>query len=242
MHSAGYAIVALISIIFVAVGFIDQRKTMRFSTLDEEHIEPYLKWFKWFHIFLGVTTMIGGLLMVRYGSAFQWVFFCIYYPLLVYFIGFFISARKFRFQQRSNYYWGMGILAVVLIFISFMFTKGNTTSLLIPTSEGIEITEMYGEKIPVEEIRSFALVEKYPDLTLRINGYADGKVQKGYFKTAIGEMVLVIANKIEAPVILINKASGEKVYYVPKDISSEEIFKQLQSTYPDIPSVIMKSE
>lgn len=242
MDVAGYTIVVFMSIIFIAAGFIDQRKTMHFSSLDESLHESYLRSFKWFHVFLGITLLIGGVIMVKYGSAFQWIFFCVYYPLLMYLVAFIVGGKKFNFNRETKYYWTIAIIVAVLILVSTMFLKGNTENLLIADQAGIEITEMYGEYIPRERIKSFAIVATYPDLTLRVKGYDDGKVQKGYFKNRSDELVKIVANKKQGPLILITTTDDEKIYYVPEHKSAEDIFRELQIVYPGIPSFIQKED
>jgi len=114
-----------------------------------------------------------------------------------------------------------------------MIALGFTGNELIFNNQKIEITGVYGETIPLSEIKSIELVKKRPGLSRKIHGFSIGYRKKGYFKTKDGEKIKAIINKDYLPWILIIKETGEHIYFSSGKGSNEKLFKKIEKTLPN---------
>jgi predicted aspartyl protease len=73
-----------------------------------------------------------------------------------------------------------------------------------------------------------------PKITLKTNGFALGTIKKGYFKIDNGEIVKIILNSDNKPLILFTKTDGKKIYYSAKDKSNKEVVNEVLKTMPNI--------
>ena len=101
-------------------------------------------------------------------------------------------------------------------------------------SESISFKGSYGETLTKAEIKSIELVSELPKITLKTNGFALGTINKGYFKTKNGEVVKLILNSDNKPVILFKKTNGKKIYYSAKDKPNEKVLDEIRKTLTNI--------
>lgn len=124
-------------------------------------------------------------------------------------------------------------LISVLIFAIGTVGFGYTENELILDNGQLEITGLYGEKIPVSDIQLIELTNKRPSLRKRINGFSMGSRKKGFFRTNGGEKIKAIINSNFKPWILIIKESGDKIYFSSGGKSNETIYQELKKTLPN---------
>ena len=110
---------------------------------------------------------------------------------------------------------------------------GYTDNKLILDNGHLEITGLYGEKMPVSDIQLIELTDKRPSLRKRVNGFSMGNRKKGFFKTNSGEKIKAIINSYARPWILITKKSGNKIYFSSNGQSNETIYQELKKTLPN---------
>ncbi len=84
------------------------------------------------------------------------------------------------------------------------------------------------------EIQSIELVDQLPEIILKTNGFALGTINKGFFKTKNEEIVKLILNSDNKPVILFTKTDGKKIYYSAKDKSNKIVVDEMRKTLPNI--------
>ena len=119
--------------------------------------------------------------------------------------------------------------------LTVVAAAGNQAATVNQTaSEGqsvsLRIGGMYGETIPLSNIESIVLLDTLPRITFRENGFALGRISKGYFRTADKERVKLILNARKPPYILITKTNGRKIYYSARSASTLEQFRQKTET------------
>ncbi len=226
------------SLLFAGIGLILNEKNAKYllsgyNTMSEEErsafdLTSFLAFFKKFHLFLGISFLVFGLLL-NYGiSELAGGIFLGVYPLLAYI---YFIRRSSKFQADKNTNWGKAglyILTGTLLFVLILFGSGFRENKLVVISGEINIQGMYGEKLFQDDIESVTLTNELPEIISRTNGFSLGDINKGYFKTRGGESVKLILNSGEKPYILIVKKSGKKIYYSSKNGNDEEIFKSIK--------------
>ena len=123
-------------------------------------------------------------------------------------------------------------LVGVLLFAFGTIGLGLSENKLLLENEHIEITGVYGEKIPVSDIRSIELTDKRHSLKRRTNGFSRAGRKKDFFKATSGEKIKLIINSQVRPWILITKKSVEKIYFSASEQSNESIYQELKKTLP----------
>lgn len=229
-----WSIIVILTLVFIGLAFLITERNAKFllsgyNTMSEENrrqfdLPGYLKRFKKFQLFLGVSFGTIGI-PLTFISEEAAIVFLIAYPLLGY-LWFTFSTRNLMTGKASTI---NSIRVIVLIIVgigvAFLLTSGFREDKLVFTNEGVVIGGMYGETIATNEIASIEIVDELPPIKLRTNGMAMGSVRKGWFETTSGEKVKLIINSDRSPYILISKTSGEKIYYVSKDEDAELIDK-----------------
>ncbi len=233
-----YILIA-ISILFIGTGFIVTEKNAKnllsgYNELSEEEqqkfdLKGYLSFFKKFHIFLGLSFLIGGLVLNLFVSETSGLlFFCIY-PILAY-TYFVLKSSKFSSKARKQWHkiFSFTILISILGLLIWIFSDGFIEDKFICKATEIEITGSYGEILPKSEIKSIELIEKLPKIVRKTNGFAAGSVRKGYFKTENGEIVKLILNSKWTPIIVITRNNGGKIYYSTENGKNKELVNKLK--------------
>ena len=132
-------------------------------------------------------------------------------------------------HKRIIFYTLIGILIIAIRSVGIGYTEND----LILKNGQLEITGLYGEEIPLSEIKSIELTDKRPSLRTRINGFSAGNRKKGYFRTNGGEKIKAIINSNVKPWILITKESGDKIYFSSGGKSNKTIYQELKKTLPN---------
>ena len=227
------------SLLFFVVGFILTESNAKYllsgyNTMSEEErkkvdISSFVPYFRKFHIFLGISFLIGGLIGNFLISEVAGGIFLGTYPILAY-IYFIWNSRKFsRGLNTSSNKVGIIVLAATLILVLVLFGYGFKENQLLVNNDSIEFTGPYGEKIANEDIQSIELVNILPKVSFKRNGFALGSINKGYFKTDDGVIIKLLLNSDSYPIILIGKKSGDKIYYSAKNISNDQIFNDIST-------------
>lgn len=219
------------SLLFIAIGFIvtvNNAKyllagynTMSKAEQDQVDIKTYITYFRKFHLFLGTSFFLIGMLLIYSGFENETSIFIVAYPLLAYI--YFIATSTKYFNAKKNKI-GLLLLAIGLIFIVVMFIRDFKETKLILNSNSIEFKGDYGETVPFEKIKSIQLVHEKLKIVQRINGFSAGTIKKGIYKTDTGEKIKLIINAENKAYILITKSDGKKIYYSSKEESNEELF------------------
>ena len=228
-----------ISLLFIAVGlFVNEHNAKYvlsgYNTMSEAErqtvdIQSMMPVFKKFHLILGASLFaIGSLFYFLISESAATIFLAVY-PITAYLFYFFISRKYYRGASKKKQVFAMIIAAAALIMIIGLTGAGNKSGNLIIQPDKIEFDGMYGEVLTPSTIKTVELVNQLPNTTMRTNGYALGPVRKGHFKTDKGEIIKLLVDTEQGPFILIEKKSGEKIYFGVKGKPMESIAAELKA-------------
>lgn len=233
-----------LSLFFVALGFLVTEQNAKYllsgyNTMREEDqakvdIKAYIKYFRKFHIFLGLSFLLFGTVIIYAINENAGGFFLGIYPILAYI---YFMATSANYSKGLSAKWnnaGVIVLALTLILVVGIFFYGTRESKLFFGTGSIEFDGAYGETLKQTEIQSVELVHQLPKITVKKNGYALGTINKGYFKTSDGEIVKLILNADNKPVLLFTKTDGNKIYYSAKNKSNQEVMEEMRKSLPDV--------
>ncbi len=218
-----YFITAL-SLLFFGIGFLITKSNAKYTlagyntmTPDQQamvDIKSLVKIHRFFHIFLSISYLaFGCILILQFGSIHGGIFLVVY-PILAYiaYLGY-LSKHSIK-QNKSTYYLVILVLLIVLFSISAMFFYTLKENQIIHSSDAIEITGMYGEIIALNDIKSVRLIPHAPTIKRRAGGFAMGAVKKGDFQIQSGEKAKLFLNdQNEGKIIEIVLINGTKIYY-----------------------------
>lgn len=232
----------ILSLLLLSLGFILTPGNARYllsgynmmSEADRAKfdIASYLKFFNRFHIFLGLTLIVGVLVLNIFSANWATVFL-VMYPLLGYV---YMLAMGNRFYsgtsgQRVGTYVAMTILLVVTVGVGFMLFSGMRNSEISLTARALEIKGTSGMKIARDDVTYFSITDSLPNISSRANGFSGGEFSKGSFKTDDGRVVRLYINKKSHPFLFI-KTTKDEIYFSSDEISALELLNRLKAWKP----------
>lgn len=230
------------SLLFIAIGFIVTESNAKYllagyNTLPEEEkkkvdIKTYLAYFKRFHIFLGISFLVGGSLLMYFFDENIGVIFIGVYPILAYIYFIITSSQYSKGLSAKHNRIGVFVLVGSLLFVVGIIGYGFIENKLSFDSNAIEFHGSYGEVLSADDIESIELVNLLPKITSKTDGYAMGAINKGYFKTDDGEKIKLILNSDNKPYLLFTKVDGKKIYFSAKEGSNEVVFEEMKKELP----------
>lgn len=229
----------VMSLVFMLIGLIVTENNAKYllsgyNTMTEIerksfNISAYIQFFRKFHLFLGFTFLVFGLLLHFAFGSLSTTFFTVIYPILGY-IFFLTKSHKYsKGKDAKKIKWGIFILGFTLMFVVLMLLHEVQESKIIIHSNFIEISGSYGENIKFQDIKSIKIVDAIPELSMRVNGSSIGEIKKGYFETKAGNRIKLFVNKSSDKYLLIEMNMGENIYFAPKSEYLENIFNDLKS-------------
>lgn len=223
-------VIILLSLLFFFIGFILNQSNAKYllsgyNTLSKEEqanfdIKSYLNLFKKFHIFLGISYLIGGFVLKYFFSENATGVFLGIYPIVAYLFFMFRFNKYSIGQSKKTNRIGIVILVFTLFGVIFLLFLGFHEDRLFIKRDKIIIEGFYGEQLKIEDIDSVLLCNIKPEIAYKSNGFDLGEIKKGYFKTKSGEEIKLILNSSQMPMILIVKKSGQKIIYSTKNESN----------------------
>lgn len=233
-------LILILSSIFIVIAFIVNENNAKYllsgyNTMSEEErmkfdIKSYIPFFRNFHIFLGLSLLIISLILLYFVNPNWSGIFLVAYPLLayMYFIWKGMHFLRNKTQKTITYFVIFGLFLLSL-FIVFDFKNTLKDNQIKFKNNKVEISGEYGTELSLKDIKSISLVEKIPEITTKINGFALETIKKGFFKTTSGEKIKLLINSSKTPLILIITKDNQKIYYSSKDKNNDEIYKELKS-------------
>ena len=177
-------------------------------------IDDYVKFFKRFHIILGLSLFGGVCLLSLINNNWASVFMTVY-PLVAY-LYFLIKGTSFYHgsaQQEKLGIYVIGGLSVVIAatIVAFSFTDYKSSELTL-NGQNLEIGGSFGISLNRQQVYEQELVDQLPPISIKTNGFAAGDYAKGSFKTKDGRAVRLYVNKKSSPYLLIKSEQGD-IYY-----------------------------
>jgi len=224
-------------LLFVVIGFIVTKNNAKYllsgyNTMTEAEqkrfdLDAFLRFFRKFHLFLGLSFLGIGIAIERYfGNIFSGIFLAAY-PILCYIYFLFASMKFSDLAASKKNKIGIYILALTLLIVVGMLIYESQESEFSIQNNKILIEGSYGESIDFDEIKNIQLIHELPKLTMKTNGFDLGDIKKGYFKTAQGEIVKLIIHRKTEDYILIEKLNGEKIYYASESKNHQIILSEM---------------
>lgn len=237
-------VLILLAIIILGLGYILNEKNAKtllsgYNTMSEEErkkvdIKSYIRLFKQFHYFLGVSFLIIGLLLhYLVGENASGVFLAVY-PILAYIYLIWEGRKYYKGKSRKSQKLAIYVLAGTLVFVIALLALGFKEDPLILENQTAHFKGIYGEDLKQSEIASVELVTQLPKIRLKTNGFALGEINKGYFRTADGETVKLLLNAKNKPYIFLTKSNGKKLYFSAKEKSNKEIVEEMKKELPEV--------
>lgn len=238
-----YGIIGL-SLLFFSIGFILTENNAKYllsgyNTMSEEDrkkvdIKAYIPFVRTFHMFLGISYAAIGTFLIYFVSENAGGIFLTVYPIVAYI--YFISASSKYSKGLSDKWNKTAVVTLIgtLLFVVALLGYGVKENKIIFDSESISFKGSYGETLTEAEIRSIELVNQFPKISIKTNGFSLGTIKKGYFKTKHGEIVKLILNSDNKPAILFTKVDGKKIYYSAKKKPNEEVLKEIKKSFPNV--------
>ena len=230
----------IISLVLFSLGFIVTPGNAKYllsgynmmSEADRAKMDivSYVKFFKRFHIFLGISELAGVLVLNAFNPNWATVFM-VMYPLLAYVYMIAVGNRYYTGTsgQRVGTYIAMAILIVVVVGVGFLMYSGMRNSEVFLTARTLEIKGLSGMKIARDDVTYFNVTDSLPDISSKANGFAAGEFAKGAFKTDDGRIVKLYINKKSHPYLLIQTVEDEIIYFSSDEISAIELYNQLKA-------------
>jgi hypothetical protein len=232
-------IAIILSLIFFSLGFIVTPGNAKYllsgynmmSEADRAKMDivSYVRLFKRFHIFLGISELAGVLILNSFNENWASVFM-VMYPLLAYVYMIAAGNRYYTGTsgQRVGTYIAMAIMVVVVVGVGFLMFMGMRNSEIFLTARTLEIKGLSGMKIARNDVTYFNVTDSLPDISSKANGFAAGEFAKGSFKTDDGRIVKLYINKKSHPYLLIETAEDETIYFSSDEISAIDLYNQIK--------------
>lgn len=230
-----YALIFL-SIIFLGTGFAINKKNAGYllagyNNMSAEEkvkidIDAYLKTFKRFHIYLGISSFVLGLLFYYFFGEDATALFIAIYPILAYTTLLLRGRLFFKSPLRKL---AIGMLLFCLILVVVLFRAGQNETQIVFLENEIQLTGIYGEVIKKNDLEYIELVEQLPSIKLKLNGFSLATIKKGVFKTSENEKIKLFIQSEQTPYIKISKMNNKKIYFNSKKEGTQQLFMELEN-------------
>jgi hypothetical protein len=132
----------------------------------------------------------------------------IFIPLVL-FIIYMFYCRKIV-TGKFNYIATVLISLTMLLPIAFIVPAYIEPSVIVD-NEQIRITGIYGERIPIEQVKQVFLADTLPNIGMRTNGISTGTINKGYFHSrSLERSVKLLLHGSSKPVLYIIYGDNDK--------------------------------
>lgn len=229
-------IALFLSVVFGSIGFIVNRDNARYilsgyNTMSEADrraidMEAYLRFFRRFHVFLGLSLLVGTGLLSLIDANWASMFMTIY-PLAAYL--FFIVKGGSYFpgkSQKMASYVVVGVLFVVIgLVVVFSLMDYRSSNLRLQGNQ-LQIDGSFGMTLRKGEVYGQELTPELPAIAYKSKGFAAGDYAKGRFMTKDGRTVYLFVNKKVTPFLRLKTAKGT-IYYNHDSLSMAALSQQI---------------
>ena len=190
--------------------------------------------FRRFHFFLGGSLILVGLAIYFLLDPTAGMLFAVFYPLAGYIIFMARSYKQASGNEARALTFGIVVLAGSILLVLLLMRWGFSANEIRVSADTLEITGPYGETIRAGDIASVSVVDSLPDIKLKKNGFAVGRIAKGYFLLRGGETVKLLVDGNVGPYLRIKRVTGEELYYRSTSIPATHVAQEIRGVKPDL--------
>lgn len=235
-------LIFLLGLFFVGLGFLVNEGNAKYllagyNTLSESErkkvdLSSFIPFFRRFHVFLGISFTLLGLGTYSMGGPVWTNVFISLYPVLAYI---YFVWKQDEGSRTGNNNIALVVLVVLFAGISFLMFKAFQKDVMTVNPEFVQVSGLYGEKIPLETLKSVRITAELPKLTQRKNGVATGSLKKGYFKTGYGSLVkLVVDTDTDSFLEIIRNGDAVPFYFSSPAQNNAALLEEIRRYSPEI--------
>lgn len=237
-------LIITMGVIFIAIGALvrlDRADSflIHYAGLDRDHpdVINHHQWarrFRKWHFFLGISTLVAGLMLhLFFGESASLLFVCLY-PLVVYLLMFSQSVFSPGFRTSRMKVLAPLILIATMLSILILFRAGYADNAMQFHTDQWEIRGIYGEKIRPGDVAYIQLAEQLPEFRLKLNGFATGRIRKGFFQTQDRQRVKLLIDVTNGPYLRVHRTSGDDLYIALQSRPPALLLEEIRKHYPGI--------
>ena len=163
---------------------------------------------------LMIYTAIGMLVLLPLSfTSFTYTIEVQFGFMLIFLLGGFIYLSKYEVPQKRkrSYIISTSLLVGMSIFIGVLMFLGYQDYQLLTKKASFEITGIYGDQWPYEEIVQVELMDEMPEVTWKENGFGLAKMAKGFFTVKDYGSSLIFIKKDYSPYLYI-ELKNKKIF------------------------------
>lgn len=232
--------IVLISLLFVVIGYVVTDKNAKYllsgyNTMSESErqnfdLKSYIRYFRNFHLFIGITILSITMLLYYFLNPDWSVIFMGTFPILAYSYFVWKSNQFYTSQTKKKiHYFVVFGLIFLFLFISYNLKEAIADNTIVIENKQLVISGQYGTAINLSQIKSIQLITNTPTISNRINGFSLQTIKKGYYRTKEGEKVKLLINSSQKPLLLLTTKENDKIYYSSKETSNKKVYSLLNS-------------
>lgn len=231
-----------IALLFIGLGFLVNKENAQYllsgyNTMSEAEretfpLEDYLRRFKYFHLFFGLTFAgIGTLLFVldlpylghHLGIT----------PILAY-LFFFLNNKDLQGENKGAVWVGVGVLLATLVGVVVLFIWSDSDSSITIYEDRMQIDGPYGTELFWSELSQVTLVSELPEIKSRLHGISTETTAKGKFSGPHGERYLLLLDKPFDQILIIERHHLPPVLLSLNTVDEQELFDLIQLKLDDL--------
>ncbi len=237
-------LILFLGALFIAVGLLVTKKNAAHVFTRYAHLPYKMRGeidasneamaFRRFHFFLGGSLVVIGVTIYFLVDPTVAMLFAVFYPLAGYLFFMARSYRQASGKESRALTFGIIVLAGSILIVLLLMRWGFATNEIRMSADRLEISGPYGEKIRMTDIASVAVVDSLPDVKLKKNGFALGRIAKGFFLLENGETIKLLLDGKGGPYLRIMRITGEALYFTSPAVSASQMADEIRAVRPDL--------
>ncbi|MCM3766796.1 DUF3784 domain-containing protein [Neobacillus niacini] len=185
---------------------------------------------------LMIATAVGMvLLMPLYWTSFAYTFEVQFGFMMVFLMGGLIYLSKYEVpkKRKRSYIISTSLFVVVIGALGVLEYIAYQDYELIARGQSFEITGVYGDEWPYQEVTKVELLDEMPEVTLKQDGFGMSTIAKGRFKVKDYGSCLLFIRKETSPILYIEM--GKKKIFINAKTSEQtlEWYEELKTKTED---------
>ncbi|WP_253701358.1 DUF3784 domain-containing protein [Bacillus sp. FJAT-29814] len=185
---------------------------------------------------LMIATAVGMvLLMPLYWTSFAYTFEVQFGFMLVFLMGGLIYLSKYEVpkKRKRSYIISTSLFVVVIGALGVLEYIAYQDYELIARGQSFEITGVYGDEWPYQEVTKVELLDEMPEVTFKQDGFGMSTIAKGRFKVKDYGSSLLFIRKETSPILYIEMGKKKIFINAKTPERTTEWFEELKSKTRD---------